>query len=279
MGSPRFWYYPVEGASLEEATITRALSRIEQLDQPQRSDVYGGDQGAYTLFRGTRRRVRLVWERISLLTSAGLADYRALVSVVSHLQRGGVVGFSADYAKNWVSMPLGPAPWLRGQTSLMASGNLLYAWSPLAVLASGDQVVVESAPWEGRAEQLTVSGGWSGGRLTLSGMKLIGSYDGTRPLARWWRCWPALRLPAEAVAEAPITNEHGIYADVSLTLEVDARIHLINAGVMGGGSGGALPLADTTTRSGGARPSLEAMLAAVTGAEAVIAAGSARLRR
>ena len=42
MGMPRFYYYPDPGGSLTEGALNRSLTRLEQIDQPLRTDVYGG---------------------------------------------------------------------------------------------------------------------------------------------------------------------------------------------------------------------------------------------
>lgn len=261
MGLPRFYYYPDPGGSLTEAALNRALSRLEQIDQPQRTDVYGGEQRAWEQFHGTRRRVRLVWERVSLLTTAGRADYRALQAVVAHLQVGGVVGFSADSTKTWCAAPgIGARVWARGSTSLFTTANLLAAWAPLASLAAADQIIVESHPVYGLAEQRLVSS-WTSSTRTLAfdSEKLIFDFRDTDALLRWYRCWPALRLPADALSTAPITNDRGITFDCALTLEVEPQIHRVTSPQAGGGSK-LSALGDTTSRLAGARETLESLL-------------------
>lgn len=262
MGTPRFYYYPQTGGSLEEATLNRALSRLDQLDQPQRIDVYAGDQGAWGAFYGTRRRVRLTWERISLLTAAGREDYRTLQAVIAHLQIGGYVGFSADHAKTWVASPgIGVRVWGRGASSLFTSANLLSAWAPLATLSSGDQVAIESHPIFGQAEIRPVSSWTAATRtLALDGESLAFDFTDTSPLLRWYRCWPALRMPADALSTPPITNERGLWADVSLTLEVEPQIHYVDAPAAGN-NGKITALADGTAgRARNARPTLEMLM-------------------
>mgnify|MGYP000958254169 CR=1 FL=1 len=76
MGSPTFYWYPKEGGSLEKTVMTRALSRMEADDRPQAEDSYSGAQAMTRVFYGTRRRVRLAWERLNLLSSAGAADHQ-----------------------------------------------------------------------------------------------------------------------------------------------------------------------------------------------------------
>lgn len=262
MGTPRFYYYPQVGGTLEEAELNRPLTRLEQQDQPQRLDVYAGDQGAWGSFYGTRRRVRLVWERISLLTTSGQEDYRTLQAVIAHLQIGGYVGFSADSAKTWMASPgIGVRVWGRGASSLYTTSNLLTAWAPLASIGSGDQIAIESHPIYGQAEIRPVSSWTSSTRtLALAGEKLVYDYQDTSPLLRWYRCWPALRMPADAVSVAPIVNERGLYFDCSLTLEVEPQIHYVD--VPASGSSGKITAMSTATtaRVRGSRPTLESLL-------------------
>lgn len=261
MGTPRFYYYPDPGGSLTEGALNRSLTRLEQIDQPLRTDVYGGEQRPWVQFFGTRRRVRLVWERISLLTTAGRADLRTLQAVIAHLQVGGVVGFSADNTKTWCAAPgIGARVWSRGSTSLFTTANLLAAWAPLASIAAADEVVIESHPVYGLAEQRLVASWTSSTRtLALDSEKLVFDYQDTDPLLRWYRSWPALRLPADALPNAPIVNERGLHFDCTLTLEVEPQIHRVTSPQAGGGAK-LSALGNTTSRLGGARETLESLL-------------------
>jgi hypothetical protein len=257
----KFYYYPKLGGSLEVGAFNRLVTRCEQVDQPQRTDVYAGDQGAWVAFYGTRRRVRLVWEQISLLTSAGQADYRTAQALVAHLQSGGYTGFSADHTKTWVAAPgIGARVWSRGSTSLYTTANLLAGWASLASIGSGDQIAIESHPVIGRAEVRPVSSWTSSTRtLALNGEKLVYDYQDAEPLLRWYRCWPALRMPADALSQPPITNDRGITFSLDLILEVEPQIHRVTSPVEGGGALMA-GLADETSRLPGARPTLESLL-------------------
>jgi len=257
MGSPTFYWYPKEGGSLEKTVMTRALSRMEADDRPQAEDSYSGAQAMTRVFYGTRRRVRLAWERLNLLSSAGAADHRALLPVIAHLQRGGAVGFSADGAKTIGGYP-GAGNWSRGAGTLTCGSptNAFSAWQPLAAIAAGDQVVIESEAVYGRSEQRSATS-FSAGVLTLASQTLVFDYAGAGPMWRWYRFWPALRLPADQLGSPLVTNDHGITASVELVLEVDPVVHLLTTSGLGGRFG----LADTTARGIDAQPTLDTLLA------------------
>ena len=256
MGSPTFYWYPKEGGSLERTAITRALSALEADDRPQADDSYSGAQGMTRVFHGTRRRVKLTWERLNLLSTSGAADHRSLLPVIAHLQRGGAVGFAQDGAKAIAGYP-GAGNWSRLAATLTCASptNAFSAWQPLAALASGDQVVIESEPVYGRSEQRSATS-FSAGVLTLASQTLVFDYAGSAPMWRWYRFWPALRLPADQLGTPLVTNDHGITASVELTLEVDPGVHLLTQGA----AAGRFSIADTTARGVDVRPTLDSLL-------------------
>jgi len=257
MGSPTFYWYPKEGGSLEKSAITRSITRLEADDRPQADDSYGGSQAMTRVFHGTRRRVRIEWERLNLLSSSGAADYRSLLPIIAHLQRGHAVGFSADAAKTIAGYP-GAGNWSRGASSLTCASNLnaFRQWQTAAALTSGDQVVIESSPDYGRGEQRSATS-FSAGVLTLASQKLVFDYAGADPMWRWYWFWPALRLPLDQLGSPLVTNDHGITATVQFVLEVDPTIHLLSTSAQGGQFG----LGDLTARGVDVQPTLDSLLA------------------
>lgn len=256
-----FYYYPEGAASLEKITLNARITRLDPSTRPIVDDAYGGDGHFSRSFMGVRRRVRIAIDRVSLLTTNGKADHRAIQGLLSHLRRGGACGFTTDTTKAVAMYPAGG--WVANSQILYTAGNAFTAWESSAVLAAGDEVVVESAPIYGIEEYGYLSA-WAATQPTLTD-KLNHDYGPVAAFARWHRFYPALRLPSDAMEGPLLTNEHGIGWSLDVELEVDPAIHLLPLTTSGaadttGSTGAAAMLGGVTDIIGSGKASLETIL-------------------
>ena len=212
--------YPSGLSTLVKVSLPR-ITRCEPADQVDVDDGYTGNLGMVRTFRGIRRRVRITIERQSMLTTAGLAYYASLQAVVAHLQGGGAIGFTQDDDYTWAGYASGT--WSIGASYVAYAGNAFSAWNGTAAPANGQQVMIESDGIFGQSEQhlCTALGGST--QISISPTLTFDYANATPAMVRWWRFWPALRLPADKLSP-PLSNEHGINWSLDLTLEVDNRI-------------------------------------------------------
>lgn len=96
------------------------------------------------------------------------ATWRVLRRLERVMDRGGLLGLSADHGKAFAGAISGPVN--RGATSLAVGPNVFSGWSASAALASGDQVVIESAWPECGWHLTTLSGSLAatGGTASLT---------------------------------------------------------------------------------------------------------------
>ena len=256
-----FYYYPEGNTALEKIALNARITRLDPTTKAVVEDAYGGDGHFSRSFMGVRRRVRIAIDRVSLLTTNGKADHRAIQGLLSHLRRGGACGFTADTTKAVAIFPAGG--WNVNQEILYTAGNAFYSWESAAAFAIGDEVVVESAPIFGVEEY----GYLSSAAATQPNLtdKLNHDYAPMYAMARWHRFYPALRLPADALDAPLLTNEHGIGWNLDIELEVDPAVHLLNyvapeSSDMTGSIGLAATLARTTDGPGAGRFTLDNLL-------------------
>lgn len=221
MGSPTFYFYT--GSKLQTVTLPR-LTRLEPVYQPQLATLTTGNLGMVQVSQGVRRQWRITMERDSMLTDAGRARWRALHALVSHLEAGGVIGFSTDHAKSWAGYPAGTI--IQGGSYVTWWGNAFSAWNSSAAPVAGDDIVIEQAPMYGLTECHKVAT-LSGNQISYSGTTNVFDHGSTPKLVRYAGFFPALRMASDRYT-TPITNEHGIIYSLELTLEMDAGIYAAN---------------------------------------------------
>jgi hypothetical protein len=217
------------------------LSDLHESISRERAVSRAGDGSAHTSAWAGRTTVRVVRER-----GLSAANVRELRAMEDHLLRGGLVGFSRDHAKTWAGYCAGPT--IRGASYYPTMGNAFAAWSASGTLASGDEVVAESAQPEGIHEIGVASSINSSGDVLTSGTILYTRTTAT--MVRWRDFYPALRLADEQSGRPILTTEHRIAWTLDITLELCPEI--IAAGTSGLGSGLAgLALADDAAPAGG----------------------------
>ena len=188
MGTPRIYYYPDDGGTLETVNLGETLSDLLD-DQIVIGGQSTGDGGVLQrTVDGTFWRVRVVLSRFG--SSPGNSELeRQLQSFTNHAQRGGPFIFSRDHDKTY-AVKLASSP-SRGTTSLTATSvNGLFGLNSSAGVSAGDELVIESAQREDRREIKTGSNSTTA--ITL-GAGLDYSYTQTT-FVRWRDCYPVCFL-------------------------------------------------------------------------------------
>ena len=242
MGTPRIWYYPNNVGTLETVIIGETLSDLTD-DQEVIGGQSTGDGGVLQRTTdGTFWRVRVLLSRFG--SSPGNSELeRQLQSFTSHAQRGGPFIFSRDHEKAW-AVKLTTTP-NRGTNSLTGSSvNGLYNLNNSAAVASGDELVIESAGREDRREIKTGSN--SGTAITL-GVGLTYSYRQTT-FARWRDCYPVCFLE-DAGPIVRSDRRRNWTLDMTFTYSASAAVRLFRAANEDGGTG-VLKLATASTAFG-----------------------------
>lgn len=220
MGSPTIYFYPGGGSKLVKVTLPR-VTRLERVNEPQLTTLTSAAMSTVQVYGGTRRRIRLTMERVSMLTTAGKATYSEILAVVSHLESGGAIGFSTDHSRSYAGYLAGTVQ--PGQSYVAWWGSAFQAWNSSAAPAVGDHVAVETAPMYGLEEQHKVTS-YAGSQIGFSD-DVVFSHNGLSSLVRWEGFFPALRLDGSAAAGV-ISNEHWINFTLDLTLVVDAALYI-----------------------------------------------------
>jgi hypothetical protein len=212
MATPRIYWYPDPDGALKTIDFKEGLTDIQEFDDPDVVDAANGDETNTRTFRAIGRRVRIVLERFGPI-AGGLLE-RDLVSLRSHLVKGGYIGFTRDHAKAWCGIRQGAAT--QGDTLFQTAGNGFTAWSPSGTLTSGDDVVIESPTPEAQQEVSTCSAINASGDVTLA-TALRYSYDG-KVIARWRDFYPVCWLPQDQVRRPFLTHDRRLNYTLDLTL-------------------------------------------------------------
>lgn len=231
MGNAAIYYYPDPDGTLVTIDLGCSLSDLAEIPLRQIGQGVSLSGAPSTHVYGGTFRVRL--ER-RYLQSASVA--RQLLTLSSHLERGGRCGVTADTSKTYASRI---ASLTRGQTSLLTAGDLWYA---AGSLSASDEVVIESCNPEMLREWTTIATAVgvaptlsSGATYTMSG----------RPIIRHRNFYPALFWPEDQRGQPIITGPEGRrWYDLDLTLEVDwALMEAVDGQTFRGSSGSSI--ADT----------------------------------
>jgi hypothetical protein len=253
MANPYFYLYYTEAGPLTAHDFGRNISDCYPLPTRSRVDSYGGTGVVSSMLGPAAMRVVIRRDRTS-----DTSLVRMWRNVEDHLLAGGRVGFSWNHAKSW-------AGWLhwfpqQGDTLLYSAGNAFSAWSASAVLAAGDEVVIEQGNPAGRREVTTFSSINAGNQITIE-TAMNNTFEEQRPLIRYAGFFPALFLPQDQINKLRITSDRGITWELDLELEVDQALY--SAVPEDSGSGiapGSIGLRGTTGLAGAAGMSLMEML-------------------
>ena len=229
MGNSTIWYYPDPSGGLEEIDFgDEDISGLIEIPVRDVRDSHSIGGAFHRTVLGGGLKVRIVCERFSGLTDAGKALARNLHSLETHLQRGGLMVFSADRDKAWMGVMEGTLLPQRGDSTLTTfGGNLLSVFTRTGVaasLAAGDELVLETFnPTMNREHLLTTSE--SGGVITLDtsdGAEVRYDYTSDQSaIVRERNFYPALRLPADQVGRSMLITDHRHTYTFDVTMEMD----------------------------------------------------------
>jgi hypothetical protein len=212
VATPKIWYFPdglnpyTGPATIEEIDLLEGVTRLDEQIESLTTDGDTISGRIYTAHWRTRLRIRLALERF---TSDAL--YRQLLTLQSHLNRGGTMGFARDSSKAWAGYTRSVLQ--AGATSLYTGGNTWQPTSSTVTLTSGDELWIQSPPQYGVQELTTMSAYDAAGIYTVAGLKY--SHFG-EVLVRWRDYYPALCLPPGAKAQIVTTDRR-----IAHTLDVE----------------------------------------------------------
>jgi hypothetical protein len=220
VGYPTFLWYPDGSGSREDTALGEEVSDLQVA--PARTRACGvavGGRHSSTVLSALIEQIRIVNENMS--GNAVAAIVRELWALQAHLARGGACAFTRDPAKSWAGYAVTPPA--RGDTLLNTTGDVWY-YSGSAVLASGDEIVIEGLGPEGKQEYAVVSS-VVGGTINLSS-GLLYSYNDTVVMVRWRDYWPVLVWPDSAQnSRQPImTHDRRLNYTLDLALETDPDV-------------------------------------------------------
>lgn len=184
MSSPSWYPYYDGDGPLVPVDLGEGLQECQEYPEPSRAVVLSADGTPYSSMAGLTYRVDLELRLFGGASTSALE--RKLRALENHLNRGGLAGFSDNAAKTWAAACVRSPR--NGTTSFPTTGNAFTSWGS-GVVASGDEVVIESGSPEFRRDILEVSS-LSGSRLATSEASRM-SFS-RHPLVRYRRFWPVL---------------------------------------------------------------------------------------
>ncbi len=223
MANSRFYYYPGTNATgatpLQPVDLGRRAAVVDDLPAPIEFAVGNMAGGEVVQTWAVDLQVTITAEGIP----AG-DNQRQLASMVSHLRRGGIIGFALDHAKFWCATRTGGLSLAAGSdlSAVILGGPYWRAWQSSPTLGSGDEVAIEGFE----------------GRRTVQGVSSVPAYtdvyanivlDGNLPtsltdfVVRERYSYPALRLTPDG-RRAPLlatTNGHTWSLNLPLTVARD----------------------------------------------------------
>ena len=254
------FYYPVsKGARATLTTIdfgTVRPSDVIEETQPDRTDTLTGDGTRYSTWRGSGLRVTVRAERFLGYSGSDAASFRrAIETLQSHLDRGGSIGLSLDYAKTFC-VSLSSAS-LRGDTALTHGSNTFAAWNGSAALAAGDEVWIEGGDPSYNRESHIVSTATSTQTVLSEAQEYEASAGDSRWL-RWRYFWPALYKGVDQTSPIALHELGQRLWSLQLVLDLDYKLMGSLLGVVGAGARARAALGSTTVRSESAATVLDA---------------------
>lgn len=215
MGNAKLWFFPAAAGGQQEIDFLEGLS-----DLPVQPIQIGSSERSlsgrpYDLQLGGYFQARIVLERFD---SPVLA--RQLLSLQSHLLRGGICGVAADSDKAWAGFSTSAV--LEGSTFIDTAGTPFYNQS--ATLSVGDEVWVQSHVPERSFELQTVNA-FDGNRVTFDS-GLLYDYKSTPVMVRHRDFWPVMVLARSARNRPFITHDHRLNYTLDLLLEEHIAGHV-----------------------------------------------------
>lgn len=243
MSSPSFYPYFDDDGPLVPIDLGEGLQECLEFPEPSRAVALSADGTPYSSMGGLTYRVNLELRLFGGASTSALE--RKLRALENHINRGGLVGFSDNAAKTWAAACVHSPR--NGTTAFPTTGNAFTSWGS-GVVASGDEVVIESASPEFRRDVLEVS--------SLSGRNLVTS-EASRmsfsrhPMARYRRFWPVLFAhPSDGDRAVQVVQDNRYAYSLIATLRYspDLAYRVITGGTY-------LAIDQPTPAAGGLRPS------------------------
>lgn len=215
MATPRIYWYPDPTGYLHSIDFGEGLSDLQETPLATVEDAYPGDGTPYRAHHMASFQVRIVLERFGAPGGASLE--RELSSLQSHLDRGGMIGFSRDHAKTWAGLAVvGPS---QGDQIVNTGGNGFGAWSSAGSPAAGDEMVIESgAPEWQRELQLCDTLAATPPTTIPTADKFRYTYGGP-VICRWRDFYPLLFRPKDQLGRAIVSHDHRRNYTLDITLE------------------------------------------------------------
>lgn len=201
MATPKLYYYPNGGRSLEVVDLGEEVTDLTAVPAIRREDAIALDGSMSTAVLGPLWEVRVTLERFGSPGASSLE--RQLQALANHLRRGGLCGVALDSGKAWCGSQRGATG--RGYSYVATGGNAFAPWNSGAALVSGDEVAVEGAPPDFSHEVHGVSSMTGTRQVNLSESIIFDRVGG------WTRhrdFWPVCYMSAENAAKDPITHDH-----------------------------------------------------------------------
>ena len=237
MGNAAIYYYPDPAGTLETIDLGQPLTELEEI--PERQIAQGVSLMGYSsthVYSGTMR-VRVVLADVQTTTSAGQTLHRSLSTLSAHLERGGLVGVTADTAKAWASY-VSKGRINRGDTAFVCPVNQWYTRSSVSALSSGDELVLESDNPEMLREYTTIDTASASNPTFTPAAKYTFA---SRTYARWRNFYPALYWPEQERGRSIIVSERRTRFTLDMTLAVEWAVMAgvaLNLGITKEGTAG-----------------------------------------
>lgn len=212
------YYYPGGAGLLRDINLGSAFSLLEPQRVIGRADAVSYSGRRFSTLTSSTTRVRFVFDRFSILDTAGQLLHRSLLSLEAHLQAGGMCLIANDSSKAFVAaLASTPGP---QQDRLFDEGQA-YSWLTGSVTA-GDVLVTESSYPDTWSEHLAINSRSAAGVSVLSNSQGVRYEYTTEPVVvREQYTFPAMKLPAEQIGRSIVQNDRGITATLDFTLELD----------------------------------------------------------
>lgn len=221
MSTPCFYLYPSPTGTLAIVNCLEGLTDIQETPPADVEDAYTGNYTPYRSFLGGSYRVRIILERFGTFGSSSVE--RRLRNMESHLQRGGLVGFSRDHAKTWASKTNSNVT--RADTVVYNSGNAFATWSNV-YYATGDEMVIEVPPAEHKREFfVSDTVGATPIDVPIPTPGAFYSYS-QAAVIRWRDFYPVMWLPKDQVSKPLVTHDHRRTFTLDVTLEYNPAVVL-----------------------------------------------------
>tara|TARA_R100000655_G_scaffold4209_2_gene13676 strand:- start:6420 stop:7283 length:864 start_codon:yes stop_codon:yes gene_type:complete len=220
MGNAKFYFYPSPSQTPYLATIDLGEGLAELYSD---YDIDAQDGVSYT---GRRyRTVGRVSEMVRVQRDrmiSGEDKYRDLMTLQSHLDRGGSTALCSDADKSYATFLTHPAK--AGDTVIRVSSNILRNIVGNKIVAANDYLMIETQNpamvYQLVKVQSITATATAHGTITLTN-PILYDFDTGVIGVRYYRFWPNLKRPANNLSANMISNERGFLFSLDVMLTPD----------------------------------------------------------